>query len=163
VRSFLRINPRRRLQIGAAAFAVLSFGALLAGPAAGTASAAATWRIINAQTGRCLDSNYFGSVYTGPCNGGNYQEWNIYVNATGHTAIQDAQTGLYLDSNDAGNLYTDSGNGDNYQSWNELYPNSNGWFAFQDAQTGLWLDSDNAGNAYTKTGNGTLYQSWEVT
>jgi hypothetical protein len=163
MRSFRGVSPRCRVRVGAAALAVLGCAALSVGPVAGSASAAGAWRIIDVATGRCLDSNFAGDAYTSICNGGAYQEWYIYTNATSHTAIENMETGLFLDSNYAGNLYTDPGNGGNYQSWNELFPNAAGWFAFQDNQTGLWLDSNSAGNAYTGVGNGGAYQSWEVT
>jgi hypothetical protein len=97
-------------------------GAALATPArdgsaaktslAAGAGALQTTRIVNNQTGLCLDSNYNGNVYTLSCNGGNYQNWY----GSGATIVNN-QTGLCLDSNYNGNVYTLSCNGGNYQNW----------------------------------------------
>jgi hypothetical protein len=55
------------------------------------------YTITDAATGRCLDSNYLGDIYTLPCNGGNYQRWNfIYNSSWGAYDIQDRQTGLCI-------------------------------------------------------------------
>ena len=57
--------------------------------------------IVNAQTGRCLDSNYNGQIYTQPCNGGNYQNWEFYG-----ADIFDRQTKLCLVAGSNGDVNT---------------------------------------------------------
>jgi hypothetical protein len=95
-----------------------------------------TWEVVNdmfgdlsieyslqdEQTGRCLDSNSAGSLYTNPCQapGNRYQMWTASNGSGlnfGTNFIGDVQTGLYLDGNSAGSAYTHSYNGGNYQIW----------------------------------------------
>ncbi len=70
-------------------------------------------------TGRCLDSNASGKLYTSPCQapGNLYQDWNW--DSTG-SALTDYETGRCLDNNSAGQAYTLACNGGDYQLWVEL-------------------------------------------
>jgi serine/threonine-protein kinase len=71
-------------------------------------------------TGRCLDSNAAGALYTSTCQapGNAYQTW--YTSRGNKTSYSDGATDLCLDSNSAGNAYTHICNGGNYQVWNGL-------------------------------------------
>lgn len=118
-------------------------------------------------TGRCLDSNAAGDVYTSGCQvpGNYYQDWYAtvwldYTNNQYYVSFQDRQTGRCLDSNASGDLYTSpcQAPGNYYQMW---ISGSNG--TFKDRATGLYLDSNPGGSAYTHSygGSADTYQDWE--
>jgi hypothetical protein len=59
-------------------------------------------KVINVQTGQCLDSNDVGNAYVHDCNEGNYQNWLVHQNDS--FLIQNAQTKRFLDSNANGQV-----------------------------------------------------------
>lgn len=67
----------------------------------------------------CLDSNARGSVYLGPCDRGNQNQWwSEWKTSTGWKLLNVA-TGRVLDSNFNGSVYTNFEEGDSnkYQRW----------------------------------------------
>ncbi|GAA1682767.1 hypothetical protein GCM10009745_28880 [Kribbella yunnanensis] len=68
----------------------------------------------NVASGRCLDANTSGAVYSNSCNINNtYQWWARQPD----TSIRHGASGRYLDSNAAGDVYTLPRNGSAYQRW----------------------------------------------
>jgi serine/threonine-protein kinase len=57
-----------------------------------TTSVLGSGKLIDHKTGRCLDSNSRGRVYTLPCNGGRYQIWD----ETSAGELMNSETGLCL-------------------------------------------------------------------
>jgi hypothetical protein len=170
-----------RSRVLAVCAALLGASALTVGLTVAPASAdiLSTISLQDYQTYLCLDSNYsspsdpaVGAVYTDPCNGGNYQNWNL---TTAGPVLQNAQTGLCLDSNYSdpanpavGAVYTDPCNGGAYQDW--YFGGQGPGATLQDGQTGLCLDSNYSNPQYPATGavytnpcnwNNT-YQNWHV-
>jgi Ricin-type beta-trefoil lectin domain-like len=68
-------------------------------------------------TGRCLDSNTEGEVYTLGCNGGSFQKWIVVHTDYGTVTLRNLATGFMLDSGPGGDVYTLPANGGSYQKW----------------------------------------------
>jgi hypothetical protein len=142
-KEFARMHVRTKTSLGIGiAAAALTAGVALPATASATPAFSMTQVFKNTTTGTCLDSNSAGNVYTGPCNGGNYQNWEN----NGSTLVN-AQTHRCLDSNFAGNVYTGPCNGGNYQKWNFI--NHPSGISLQNVATERYLD---VGLVYTPGG-----------
>ncbi|MER5432110.1 ACP synthase [Streptomyces sp. NPDC002588] len=120
----------------------------------------------NWETGRCLDSNAAGDVYTLPCQQGNaYQTWRMvfqYVNQYDVVEIQNQATWLCLTQNFYGELETAPCGEDRSQLF---YGVGSGWDNVQLLNvlySTQCLDSNYAGSAYLLTCNGGGYQHWKL-
>ena len=156
---------RRGAAVAVAAVVVLAVVGGAPAMAAPTPQWSITTGLTDLQTGRCLDSNAAGSVYTNPCQvpGNHYQDWvesfSAQPSGQGSFSYQNVATGRCLDSNAAGHLYTlpCQPPGNPYQDWD-----SSGT-RFLDHATGRCLDSNQAGNTYTLPCNGGNFQNWKAT
>ncbi len=97
-------------------------------------------------TGRCLDGNRDGKIYTRGCEGNNaYQQWDIGKNGS-NWVFKSQGTALCLDSGNDAKVYANNCKSDNpYQRW-EFSSGDGG--TYKNEKTGLCLDSDNKGNVY---------------
>jgi hypothetical protein len=180
----LRFLISRRRRLIYAILAVLAFPAFLTATLAAPASATATTTLADAQTGMCLETDYF-AVYTIPCDGSNLENWSLsqssaVISGNGTApptvTITNAQTGMCLGSNSSnpaypatGLLYTASCDGSHSQVWALSISPTTGTVTFTDATTGMCLDSNysdpilpSTGATYTLGCNGGSYQNWKV-
>lgn len=167
-RSDTSSRDAHRWRTGAAAlFLALGFSLLHTG----TASADSTIKtdlLRNWATGRCLDSDSSGSVYTLPCQSGNgYQTWSlVLVDHRDYDVVQikNKATGRCLVQVDSalGTAPCSSYNQWGYQlqlwlgvgsGWDKVSLKSFAW--------NTCLDSDTAGSVYPFTCNGGGYQKWK--
>jgi hypothetical protein len=137
----------------------LAVGMMIAGAVTATAAPASAqapavfgyYKLVDVQTGYCLDGN--GSqVYTNPCDQNNtWQIWQVNGSVLTH-----AKTNTCLDSNSGGSAYLLGCNGGNNQSWRGGITNTE----VVNNATGRCLDSNYNHAVYTGTCNGGNYQKW---
>jgi hypothetical protein len=122
--------------------------------------------IKNDATGKVLDSNQTGSVYSQPYNQSDYQKWNVIHSNQGWVNIRNVATGRYLDTSRLGNLgmerivQTLPSNGGNFQQW-VLKPLGYHHYILVNVATGLIIGSDLGGVAM-RPDHGGLSQKWHI-
>ncbi|MFJ6250596.1 MULTISPECIES: ricin-type beta-trefoil lectin domain protein [unclassified Streptomyces] len=120
-------------------------------------------QIKNVATGRCLDSNYSGDVYTSPCAGDHnnpYQQW-VGETIAGKYYLRNVQTLLFLEHN--GTSVRTAGWYSDNRAWSTA-TGSQQQYNFRPYGVSLNLDSDAKGNVYLKElnqpTNNNPYQQW---
>jgi hypothetical protein len=160
---FSRKIVARLITLAAALAVIVS----VATPAHASLDYSGDYNVVHMENGYCLDSNSGYSVYMLPCNGGNYQLWDVTATfdgtCVGNTCgdgydltLKDVATGYCLDSNGT-SVYTHACGGA-YQTWSVYGEDDT---LTQDA-TGLCLDGSGT-NVYILSCNGGAFQNWEET
>ncbi|MFD7664706.1 RICIN domain-containing protein [Streptomyces sp. NPDC059788] len=115
--------------------------------------------IVNEQTGRCLDSDVKGYVYTKACTDNNrYQQWHLETEG-GDLHIRNVQTGFCLTAVNGEEVRAIPCAG-SYRpmSWEVIKWRGNN---IRSRPLVTNLDSDHKGNVYLKSGSlDNRYQSW---
>ncbi|MGW1764336.1 RICIN domain-containing protein [Streptomyces sp. NPDC002073] len=142
-----------RASTGAAAVLAALGATLIAAPAAhADPTNGSAQHIRNEQTGRCLDSDQDGKVYTKPCTANNsYQQWyTTYLNGTDYyLTIKNTATGMCLTQVSAETVGT--------MSCSDGYFKPQRWGMFDYGRANQLridqsLDSDDRGNVCMKDG-----------
>lgn len=120
------------------------------------------FRFNQKRTGRVLDGNSKGRVYTLAWNKGDYQRWVFEDLGDGYYKIKQKKTGRVLDGNSKGKVYTLAWNGGDYQRWS-LEDLGDGYYMIKQKRTGRVLDANSKGKMYTLAWNGGDYQKWALT
>ncbi|MFG2617543.1 RICIN domain-containing protein [Streptomyces sp. NPDC048507] len=143
----------------AAALAALGT-VLIATPAVANPDPGFPQNIRNEQTGRCLDSDQAGKVYTNPCTANNpYQQWiSVNLGTDYYFSFKNVATGKCLTGVSEDTVRTMSCAEGSYRPQR--------WGTFNNGRSNqLWnanaLDSDDKGNVYLKESTpNNRYQSW---
>jgi len=124
----------------------------------------------NWETGRCLDADGTGSIYTLPCQSGNaYQTWQpVYLRNNGSDVVQvvNKATGRCLHVNGRGALMTEWCNDPsiNVSANQQFYAIGSSWNQIE-LKNDLFktcVDSNHNGAAYVTGCNGGGYQKWKL-
>src|SRR5262245_17255039 len=103
----MRISSVKKIAVTiAAAASALAASVTLAPPAASADVVRQDTNLRSWATGRCLDSNFAGNVYTLPCQIGNgFQSWQLIPNSD-RWLVRNEATGMCLATNRPDAIYT---------------------------------------------------------